>query len=378
MKNFNFNSADAFSYAIFDGLYRNIGTNFKCINIAPIGAFPRYNKSPYFKKNISIENGVKIESIGFSTIYAYMYYSIFRNLYSSLIKHIERKEENIFIVYSINLPVIRAISKYILNYSPISKIILIVPDLIEDCVSNFFLSRLRVKLIGDIQKAYEEASAFVLLTKQMNERIKTTKPFCVIEGIYNQSENRFDKSFENRGKTIFYSGMLYEKFGVKKLIDAFMSLSNDDYRLVLCGTGDLETYIETCVKKDKRINFMGLIERDNVLYLQSSATLLVNPRQPNYDFTKYSFPSKNIEYLASGRPVLLYELPGIPEEYYHYCFHLSKSDLSVESLSNKIDEILRTDETSLNYLGSRAQNWISENKNSKKQVAVILDLLNRI
>ena len=38
----------------------------------------------------------------------------------------------------------------------------------------------------------------------------------------------------------------------------------------------------------------------------------VNPRQNNEEFTKYSFPSKTMEYLASGVPVVAYKLDGIP------------------------------------------------------------------
>ena len=63
-----------------------------------------------------------------------------------------------------------------------------------------------------------------------------------------------------------------------------------------------------------RIEFLGMLPRTDVLELQSKATILVNPRQPVGDFTKYSFPSKTIEYMASGTPLLMYKLPGIPEE----------------------------------------------------------------
>jgi glycosyltransferase involved in cell wall biosynthesis len=45
------------------------------------------------------------------------------------------------------------------------------------------------------------------------------------------------------------------------------------------------------------------------------ADVLVNPRQNDEAYTKYSFPSKNIEYLLSGNPVVAYMLDGVPEEY---------------------------------------------------------------
>mgnify|MGYP003303651866 CR=1 FL=1 len=44
--------------------------------------------------------------------------------------------------------------------------------------------------------------------------------------------------------------------------------------------------------------FTGKIDRSQVLALQRSATVLVNPRRNNEEYTKYSFPSKTMEYLA--------------------------------------------------------------------------------
>ena len=43
--------------------------------------------------------------------------------------------------------------------------------------------------------------------------------------------------------------------------------------------------------------------------------MLVNPRPDNEEYTRYSFPSKNIEYLLTGKPVVAYLLSGMPEVY---------------------------------------------------------------
>ena len=44
----------------------------------------------------------------------------------------------------------------------------------------------------------------------------------------------------------------------------------------------------------------------------------MNPRSADAEYTKYSFPSKTIEYLATGVPVVMNRLPGIPEEYEYF------------------------------------------------------------
>ena len=58
---------------------------------------------------------------------------------------------------------------------------------------------------------------------------------------------------------------------------------------------------------------MGCVTNDEIVRLQCEATLLVNPRPSDKEFCKYSFPSKTIEYMASGTPVLMTKLPGVPD-----------------------------------------------------------------
>lgn len=45
-----------------------------------------------------------------------------------------------------------------------------------------------------------------------------------------------------------------------------------------------------------------MVPNSGVLKAQSESEILVNPRNDNNEFTKYSFPSKVIEYLGSGTP----------------------------------------------------------------------------
>lgn len=378
LSGFNFNSADAFSRSIFSGLVENIGTKLNCINILPLGAYPRYNKIKYFKGDQSYEYGIRIKSIPYSTLIGYMYYSIFHNLYKELKTNIDKEKDNVFIIYSINIPVLKAVIRYKERISPKTKIILIVPDLLEYSMEDTIASKIKMKIFGDVNDYYGKIDGFVLLTKAMRDKIGPDKPSCIIEGIYNNTEKRTAQNEKSEVKTIFYSGMLYAKFGVKNLIDAFSATHNSSYRLQLCGCGDLEDYIKQQAAIDSRINYLGLIPREKVLELQSKADLLINPRQPIEEFTKYSFPSKNIEYLVSGTPVLIYELDGIPEEYYKFCFHIDKKNLNIEYLTGEIERILSLSKDELRKYGENARNFVIKEKNSKKQVQKIIQLINEI
>jgi glycosyltransferase involved in cell wall biosynthesis len=43
---------------------------------------------------------------------------------------------------------------------------------------------------------------------------------------------------------------------------------------------------------------------------------MLNPRDPSWRGTPYSFPSKLLEYLTTGKPIISTRLPGIPAEYF--------------------------------------------------------------
>ena len=70
------------------------------------------------------------------------------------------------------------------------------------------------------------------------------------------------------------------------------------------------------------------------MILHKRATALINPRKPNSKITRFSFPSKNMEYLSSGTPMIGYKLDGIPSEYYDYFYTID--DSSEKSLRNTI------------------------------------------
>ena len=121
---------------------------------------------------------------------------------------------------------------------------------------------------------------------------------------------------------------------------------------------------------------MGVAPNDVVVEEELRATLLVNPRPTNEDYTKYSFPSKNMEYMASGTPVLTTKLPGMPEEYYPYVYLLEEE--SAEGMAKALKEILSKPAEELAQKGAAAKKFVMEKKNNISQAKKLLDMLNNI
>ena len=118
---------------------------------------------------------------------------------------------------------------------------------------------------------------------------------------------------------------------------------------------------------------MGVASNDVVVAEELRATLLINPRPTNEDYTQYSFPSKNMEYMASGTPVLTTKLPGMPQEYYPYVYLLE--DESAEGMAKALKEILSKPAEELSQKGSETKKFVMEQKNNISQAKRLLDML---
>lgn len=245
--------------------------------------------------------------------------------------------------------------------------------IVTDLPSHMYVLKEKISLINKLVVKFQnwmlsKADGYVFLTEAMNVNVnKKIKPYCIIEGLADfQLLNLKDQKEVEKKEAIFhYSGGLYEMFGVKALIDAFMLIDNNNIRLHLFGMGDLVDYIQKCILKDSRIVFFGYKDNKTVLEDQLGSLILVNPRFTHEDYTKYSFPSKTIEYMASGIPLLTTKLPGIPKEYLDFVFLFEEE--SVGGYKKIMTEILRLSLDNMKEKGSKAKDFVLQNKNNKKQ-----------
>ena len=98
----------------------------------------------------------------------------------------------------------------------------------------------------------------------------------------------------------------------------------------------------------------------------------MNPRSNKEEYTKYSFPSKTMEYLATGRPVLMHKLKGIPDEYDKYIFYIG------EDMAKSLQQIAQADPQMLADVGEKGKQFVLLNKNMKKQAEKIIRLIGNI
>lgn len=227
-----------------------------------------------------------------------------------------------------------------------------------------------------VSKMIKGFDQYILLTEQMNEIVNPKKkPYLILEGLVDiEMEMTSNKlADKNIKKTLIYAGGLYEKYGVGSLISAFKLLDDQDVELHLYGYGDMAQKMENYIGKDKRIIYKGMLPNKTVVENQLKATLLINPRPTSEAFTKYSFPSKNMEYMVSGTPMVTTKLPGMPDHYLPYIYLFDNE--TVDGLKATLKNLLDKSAIELHEFGENSKEFVIKNKNNYIQAQRVLKFL---
>lgn len=369
------NAADAFQKKILLGLDSNLTDGVSVLNLPFIGSYPRYFRQSFFhEKSSRFADRSVIIGHRFCNIFGIRMVS---RLVSSLktLFRTPADESIVLLVYSAHLPFV--LSAIIFRaFRKSARTCLILPDLPEYMGDTDPMRRI-LKFI-DIRLFYSFSKFFdyyVFLTQHMAEKLNTpSEKYVVIEGIANAEpkETSFDSEVV---KTFLYTGTLAKRYGIMNLVTAFSRIEDNAASLWICGEGDSRNAIIAAAQSDDRIKYFGQVDRNTALELQSKATFLVNPRTSEGDYTKYSFPSKILEYMSTGKPVIMYKLDGIPSEYDG--LYISPRGLGIDLLSACMRDALAMSHEDLRQLGAAAKAFVLLNKNPEVQAKKILKLISK-
>ena len=215
---------------------------------------------------------------------------------------------------------------------------------------------------------------YLFVSEEMNKVVNfRNKPYIVLEGFADiQMKNRVQQK-KNIPRVIMYAGGINVLYGIDMLVYGFLEAQLDNCELHIYGSGPFESDLREVCKTYMNVKFYGIIDNNDILELEEKATLLVNPRYTDEEYTKYSFPSKNIEYISTGTPILTTKLASMPAEYYDYIYILENESKS--GMADKLSDIMMSDAEQLICFGAKAKNWIIEQKNNVMQISKLLGIL---
>lgn len=377
------NAANKFQWGIVNGLDEIKDSHVKIVNSLYIGSYPkRYKKLsiPYFEfSHAANSNDI---NIGFTNLTFWKIISRYKGIKKQIDKWAkeETKEQKVLLAYAMTSPFVEILN-YVKRKYPHIICCLVVPDLPEymnaSSMENKFYKNAKKAQISHFKRNLKKVDCYVFLTEFMKEWFDWDVKYSVVEGISSNTREDLDKSeqIQEKRKTILYAGMIEEKYGVVDLVKAFMQINDDEWTLELFGNGSSVNKIKELSEKDSRVHLRGMAPNTQVLQEQRQAELLVNPRNDKQAFTKYSFPSKVIEYMGSGTPMIGYKLSGMPDEYKDYFYCVDDSD---NGLYYTLKKCMNLSSDERREMGKRAQEFIFKNKTATIQCKKIIKMIDDI
>lgn len=234
-----------------------------------------------------------------------------------------------------------------------------------------------------LQKLYDKATLknikscqnYIVLNEELIKAYASGKNYIVVQGGVEPLEFPLDSPlWDGKVKNIVYTGALVYYSGIMTLINAMKHLKDREVVLDIYGSGPLESQVRSMAETMPNVVFHGTKSNKEILKIQRSCWLLINPRPVDNNIAKVTFPSKIFEYMMSERPILSTKLNGFTEEYKDKIFW-AEDDTATE-LAKSIENLANSPAESLNKVAKTAKDFVTENCSWDVRVDSIFDFLN--
>ncbi|NLI22555.1 MAG: glycosyltransferase family 4 protein [Clostridiales bacterium] len=374
------NQINSYQWSFIDGLRKNLGPreSLHVLNALPVGAFPRHYRRWRLPAQVKPDG---FQEIGSLNLPWFKQRARARRAAEAMERWIAADPENrTVLLYTLYLPYLQAILA-VKKRHPDLKISVIVTDLPNEMGIRSgrtgLLRRIEFARGRKSLRLAAQLDGYVLLTEPMADAMAVRRrPFLVMEGLIAEAETMagsFDLPDDPR-PAVLYAGTLNRELGITALLDAFQTMK--DVQLWLCGRGDGEAEVRKSAETHGNIRYFGFVPQPVALTLQAHAAALINPRPSAGLFTRYSFPSKTLEYMRSGKPVLCCRLEGIPREYDAYLRYIEPEDAA--GIRDAVRALLSLPAAERERLGAQAREFVRTQKNSVAQGAKLYAFLRAV
>lgn len=354
---------------ILKGLQKILKTDLCVLTETPIASFPRENKFFVKSGRIVLTNEIDARKVPFINIFILKQISLIISSFIMICKWAikNRREKKIIICFNafpyVSIPVI--LSSKLFH----AKRVCIFADPPINVVKRNYIGTI-AKYLEDKStvKNIKKFDGLVVLNKEAIKEYAPDSKYILVDGGFDIDDTPSNKPGgqwlsmkENDSIKVVFSGALIEYNGIQNLIKAIKLVDSDQLYLEIYGSGPLENYVKQLSEKDNRIRFMGNISNSKMLKIQQESGILINPRLINDNISLYTFPSKVIEYLLSGVPVITTRLNGLTRDYLDNVF-VAEDDSAIE-LAKTIDFVIKQDKENLIKRTTVARDFIIKNKN---------------
>ncbi|MDD3213745.1 MAG: glycosyltransferase [Eubacteriales bacterium] len=374
------NQINTYQWAFIDGIKQNFaeGETLSILNSLPVGVFPLQYRKALLKGKIHSDG---IRELGCVNLPYCKQRGRAWRAEREIERWVSRSADNrTLLLYTQYLPYVQAVLA-VKRRHPDVKATVIVTDL----PNELGLSSGRKGLMKRIEHAMGERSltlcrkldGFVLLTAPMAEALALDEQYwTVIEGLVQENPLQPDdiEAPADARPAVLYTGTLNRELGIGELLEAFRGI--DEAQLWLCGRGDMQAEAQKAADEYDNIHYFGFVPQKTAMALQANAAALINPRTAEGEFTRYSFPSKTMEYLRSGKPVLCCKLEGIPDEYDAYLRYISPQNaLGIQAAVKALLALPAQEQAAI---GERGRAFVLQEKSSRAQGEKLVRFLRKV
>jgi glycosyltransferase involved in cell wall biosynthesis len=172
---------------------------------------------------------------------------------------------------------------------------------------------------------------------------------------------------------VVFAGGLEAVNGVEPMLDAISRIEGDGYRFIFAGSGPLEDAVRRAAVEDPRIIYRGFLNLSELLPIYAQADVLINMRLTAKMRSRYFFPSKLMEFLASGTPVISTCTGHVEQEFGDLLFLLK--DETPDGLADAIRQVEAMGRKYRLRIGRKAREYMLQRKTWRAQAGRISALL---
>ncbi len=172
------------------------------------------------------------------------------------------------------------------------------------------------------------------------------------------------------------AGSVDELNGVEEILEALSHIDRKNIEVIIAGAGPLVDHVVRASYKDSRIKYVGFLSFKEVLKLYQTADILLNIRITRRVNTDFFFPSKLMEYLASGTPVISTCTGHVESEFGSICYLLK--DETPHGLARLIEQVLDIPRTDRQKVGRDARRFMLDQKTWPRQGQRVAEYIRKV
>lgn len=238
-----------------------------------------------------------------------------------------------------------------------------------------FLTRIGYKVQERSAKKYiSRIDGRIVINENIIDYYAPNKDFLLVDGGINQEviKELFPlKESKNIRTKLVCAGLLWEQNGTQLLLSLLKNNPKLEIEINFAGLGPDENLIRKVAETDSRVLYHGMLSREELFKLYSSADCLLNIRKE--DEIDFHFPSKLIEYLATGKHIISTKVAHAQREYGDYITFMN--DFTESDLLQAINEFEKIPKYTIFKIGCKAREYILKSHTWAAQTEKILNYI---